>query len=160
GGSFIFSATPGNYFINFIARPGAQGGGAGTFRVRVAEAPALPTVTLTAEPAAVTNGGTTKLTWSSTNATACAASGAWSGAKAASGNENTAALTSQSTFNLSCDGPGGTSNAQLTVGVSAPNAGGGGGGGGGGRLSETFLLMLLATAAVRAFAARERLSRR
>ena len=37
GGSFIFSATPGNYFINFIARPGAQSGGAGTFRVRVAD---------------------------------------------------------------------------------------------------------------------------
>ena len=42
GGTFIFSATPGSYFINFIARPGTQSGGAGTFRVRVADAPALP----------------------------------------------------------------------------------------------------------------------
>ncbi len=152
GGSFIFSATPGNYFINFIAKPGAQSGGAGTFRVRVAEAPALPTVSLTAERTRVTTGETTRLTWTASNATQCTASGAWSGTKAATGNENTPALTSQSTFNLDCVGPGGSSNAQLVVNVSAPNASGGGGGGG--RLSETFLLALLAAAALRAFSVR------
>jgi len=150
GGAFIFSATPGNYFINFIAKPGAQSGGAGTFRVRVANAPSLPTVTLTADPARVDSGGTTRLQWSSTNATSCTASGGWSGAKAATGNESTPSLSSQSTFNLECVGPGGTSNAQLVVSVNAPNASGGGGGGGGGRLSETFLLALLAAAALRA----------
>ena len=159
GGSFIFSATPGNYFINFIARPGAQSGGAGTFRVRVATAPSLPTVTLTADPARVGTGGTTRLTWASTNATQCTASGAWSGTKAATGDESTAALTTQSTFNLECVGPGGASSAQLVVNVNSPNAGGGGGGGG--RLSETFLLALLAAAALRAFnlRARRRLAR-
>lgn len=148
GGSFIFSATPGNYFINFIAKPGATSGGAGTFRVRVGSAPSLPTVTLTADPARVDSGGTTRLQWTSTNATSCTASGAWSGAKAATGNENTPSLSSPSTFNIECVGPGGTSNAQLVVNVNAPNAGGGGGGGGG-RLSETFLLALLAAAALR-----------
>lgn len=155
GGSFMFSATPGNYFINFIARPGAQSGGAGTVRVRVATAPSLPTVTLTAEPARVASGGTTRLTWSSTNATQCTASGAWSGTKPATGNESTAAISSASTFNLDCVGPGGTSNAQLVVTVNAPNAGGGGGGGGG-RLGGVFLLALLAAAALRAYSAHGR----
>jgi hypothetical protein len=149
GGSFIFSATPGNYFINFIARPGATSGGAGTFRVRVATAPSLPAVTLNADSTRVNAGSSTRLTWSATNATQCTASGAWSGSKAATGSETTAALSTESTFNLECVGPGGSSSAQLVVNVNAPNAGGGGGGGGGGRLSETFLLALLAAAALR-----------
>jgi hypothetical protein len=152
GGSFIFSATPGSYFINFIARPGAQSGGAGTYRVRVATAPNLPAVTLTADPARVGSGGTTRLNWTATDATQCTASGAWSGSKAVTGNESTAALSTQSTFNLECVGPGGSSNAQLVVNVTSPNGpGGGGGSGGGGRLSETFLLALLFAAALRAF---------
>ena len=155
GGSFIFSATPGSYFINFIARPGTQSGGAGTFRVRVAEAPALPTVTLTATPARVGPGGTTRLTWASTNATQCTASGAWSGTKTAAGSEDTPALSTESTFNLECVGPGGANSTQLVVNVNSPNAGGGGGGGGG-RVSETFLLALLAAAALRGFRLRAR----
>lgn len=155
GGSFIFNATPGSYFINFIARPGATSGGAGTYRMRVATAPALPTVTLTATPAQVSVGGTTRIDWAATNATACTASGAWTGAKATSGNETTAALSTQSTFNLECTGPGGASNAQLVVNVSAAGSGGGGGKGkGGGSLSETLLLALLAAATLRAFSAR------
>ena len=158
GGSFIFSATPGNYFINFIARPGAQSGGAGTFRVRVGTAPSLPTVTLTADPARVSPGRTTSLQWTSTNATQCTASGAWSGTKAVTGSESTQALSTQSTFNLECVGPGGSSSAQLVVSVSAPSTGGGGGGGGG-KLSETFLLALLAAAALRAFRLRAPRSR-
>ena len=36
-------------------------------------------VTLAASPATITLGGSATLTWSSTNATACTASGAWSG---------------------------------------------------------------------------------
>jgi hypothetical protein len=149
GGTFIFAATPGNYFINFIAKPGAQSGGAGTFRVRVATAPNLPTVTLTADPARVGTGGTTRLQWTATDATQCTASGAWSGAKAMAGSESTPALSAQSTFNLECVGPGGTNAAQLVVNVSSPNAPAGGGGGG--KLSESLLLALLAIAALRTF---------
>lgn len=159
GGSFIFSATPGSYFINFIAKPGAQSGGAGTYRMRVATAAALPTVSLTAAPTQVNAGFTTVITWSSTNATQCAATGAWSGNKAASGTETTAALSTQSTFNLDCTGPGGTSAAQLVVNVVAPGSSSGGGGGGG-ALSETMLLALLAAVALRLFSARARSGRR
>ncbi|MEO8018750.1 MAG: hypothetical protein ABI769_13120 [Pseudomonadota bacterium] len=152
GGSFNFSATPGTYFINFIAKPGAQSGGAGTYRVRVATAPNLPTITLTADPARVAPGGTSRLQWTSTDVTQCTATGAWSGTKGATGNETTVAITAQTTFNLECVGPGGSSNTQAIVAVSSNS--GGGGGGGGGRLSETFLLALLAAAALRAFTLR------
>jgi len=151
GGTFIFSATPGNYFVNFIARPSAQSGGAGTFRVRVITAPNLPGITLTADPPRVSTGGTTQLRWSTTDATQCTASGGWSGNKAATGVESTPALSTQTTFNLECAGPGGSSSKQLVVNVNSPSAGGGGGGG---RLSETFLLALLAAAALRLTQAR------
>jgi hypothetical protein len=143
GGSFIFSGTPGTYFVNFIASPGPQAGGAGAFRVRVATAPNLPAITLTADPARVGSGGTTRLQWAATDATQCIASGAWSGSKSVSGNEATPALSTPSTFNLECTGPGGTSNTQLTVNVSAPNSPTGGDGGGG-KLDELLLLALLA----------------
>ncbi len=146
GGSFIFNATPGSYFINFIAKPGAQSGGAGTYRMRVAGAPNLPTLTLSANPETVTVGRATQLTWSSTDTTQCVASGAWSGAKTASGNETTAVLSAQTTFTLDCTGPGGTASKQVVVGVSQPPAGGGGGGG---AMSETMLLALLAAAVLR-----------
>ena len=159
GGSFIFSATPGNYFINFIVKPGATSNGAGTYRMRVASAPNIPTVSLNADSTRVDSGGTTRLTWSSTDATTCTASGAWSGAKAAIGNEVTIALSTQSTFNLECTGAGGSSSTQLTVDVNAPSSSGGGGGGGG-RMSETFLLALLAAAAFRAVTMRARRSLR
>jgi hypothetical protein len=159
GGSFVFSATPGSYFINFIAKPGATSGGAGTFRMRVTDAPSLPTVTMTALPTKINVGESARIDWSSTNATACTASGAWSGSKAATGNEVIGSLTTQSTFNLECTGPGGSATAKVTVDVSS-QSGNGGGGGGGGALSETMLLVLAAAAALRALSARARPVRR
>ena len=48
----------------------------------------VPTVTLSANPGTVASGGSTTVTWSSTNATSCAASGSWSGAKNTSGTQS------------------------------------------------------------------------
>lgn len=77
-----------------------------------------PTITLTASPTNVTYGGYTSLTWSSTNTTSCAASGGWTGNKSSSGSQPILTpLTADTTFNLSCTGPGGTSNASVTVTV-------------------------------------------
>ncbi len=67
-----------------------------------------PVVTLVANPTTVDGGGTTTLTWSATNATSCTASGAWTGSRATSGSEESAAITATSTFTLACEGPGGT----------------------------------------------------
>lgn len=141
GGSFSFSATPGRYYLNFLAEPAAQAR-AGTYGLSVSPTPPAPTVTLTAGTASVANGGTTTLTWSSTGATSCTASGAWSGNKATSGTETTAALTSSSTFTLTCTGPGGNANQSTTVSISAPAPGGGGGGG---SLGLITLLVTLAS---------------
>lgn len=75
--------------------------------------PPTPTVTLTASPASVTAGSATTLTWSSTNATACTASGGWTGAKGTSGSEQSAALTANTTFTLTCGSA--VANAEVSV---------------------------------------------
>jgi hypothetical protein len=75
-----------------------------------------PTATLTASPQSVAVGGTSTLTWNSTNATSCSASGGWSGTKATSGTQMTAALTTSTAYSLTCNGLGGTST-PITVTV-------------------------------------------
>jgi len=77
-----------------------------------------PTVSLAANPTSVTSGGSSTLTWSSTNATFCTASGAWSGTKAVSGNESTGALTASSSYSLTCTNSAGSASATATVTVS------------------------------------------
>jgi hypothetical protein len=69
----------------------------------------LPTVSFWADSTSLVAGGTTTLHWASTDATSCTASGGWSGAKAASGAENTGTLSANQTYNITCTGPGGTS---------------------------------------------------
>jgi hypothetical protein len=81
-----------------------------TATVTVAGA-AAPTATLLTSTGAVQNGGAATLTWSSTNATSCSASNAWSGTLAPSGSQSTGPLTKNSTFGLTCSGPGGASAA-------------------------------------------------
>ena len=80
---------------------------------------APPTVTLTASPSAVNTGVSSTLTWNSTNATACSASGVWTGSKAASGTQAVTPTTT-STYSLSCTGTGGTTTSSVTITVTAP----------------------------------------
>ena len=81
-----------------------------------------PTVSLSANPGSVVSNGSTSLTWDSTDATTCTASGSWSGSKATSGSQTINALTANSTFNLSCSGPGGSASDSVSVSVSPPSA--------------------------------------
>jgi plastocyanin len=81
---------------------------------------AAPTTVISATPSSLQPGGTTTLTWSSSNATACSASGAWTGAKAVSGSETSASLAATSSFTLACSGAGGTATQSVTVTVVAP----------------------------------------
>ena len=74
-----------------------------------------PTTSLRAAPTSIASGGSSTLTWSSTNATSCAASGAWSGAKATSGTQSTGAITMPSSYSLTCTGTGGTSVASTVM---------------------------------------------
>lgn len=76
---------------------------------------ASPTVTLRASPWSVLSGHSSTLTWSSTNATSCAASGDWSGTLATSGSRSTGALTAATTFTVTCKGAGGTASRTETI---------------------------------------------
>lgn len=57
------------------------------------------------------------LSWTSTNATSCSASGNWSGSKATSGSENTGNLISSKTYTITCTGLGGTASDSVTINV-------------------------------------------
>lgn len=79
-----------------------------------------PSVTFSANASTVTSGGSATLTWSSTNATSCTASGNWSGTQATSGTKTMTNLTSNQTYTLSCTGAGGTTAKTVSVTVTAP----------------------------------------
>jgi Right handed beta helix region len=140
------AASSTTYALNCVGEGGAS---AHAVTVNLLEA---PSVRLNAVPPTVTSGATTRLEWSSNGANGCTATGAWSGARPASGSEQTAALTSNSEFKLECVGAGGSAmtlvNVLVTASASAvapePDQGGGG--------ASDLLLALLAlpAAAVRA----------
>lgn len=89
---------------------GGGGGGSG-------EDPEPPTVTLSASPTTVNQGQTVELTWSSTNATSCTASGGWNGNRPTSGTATSSAVFQTTEFHLSCIGAGGGAQAMVQVSV-------------------------------------------
>ena len=79
-----------------------------------------PTVTLSADPTSITLGQSTTLSWTSTNATSCTASGGWTGAEPVSGSQSvTPSETGSASYTLVCSGAGGSTSASTTVLVSA-----------------------------------------
>jgi Subtilase family len=84
---------------------------------------------LSASATSVTAGSTATLTWSSVNASSCAAGGDWSGSLATSGSRTVTPTTvGTATYTLTCANTAGTSSASsvsLTV-TAAPSGGGGG----------------------------------
>ncbi|MDP2930518.1 MAG: hypothetical protein Q8N56_02850, partial [bacterium] len=80
-----------------------------------------PTVDIKANgsdgPVSIAYNQAATLTWASTNATSCVASGDWSGAKSVSGSESTGNLTSNKSYTITCTGTGGTANDSVTVNV-------------------------------------------
>ena len=149
-GSFPFTAAANTtYTVNVLAQPATQSNSqqeAGTYAMSVA---AVPTVTLTASGSSVASGGTVTLSWTTTNATSCTASAspsnsAWSGSETAGtgGPVTTSAITADTTFTLSCTGPGGTASGTATVNVTAASSSSGGGHGGGGAFDPELLLAL------------------
>ncbi len=97
-----------------LAACGGGGEGAGS-----SAAPA-PTVTLASSASSVVSGSSITLTWSSTNARSCTASGGWAGTKATSGSELVGPLNANASYGLSCSGAGGTANQTAFVNVTAP----------------------------------------
>jgi hypothetical protein len=117
------------------------GNGAGMQTVALSGAGILPTVTLTAAPTSITVGNSVTLTWTSSNATTCLASGGqsgdgWAGTKSVNG---TAKVTPNAagtiTYTMTCSS--GSKSVQAIAQVvatspanspSPPSSGGGGGG--------------------------------
>ena len=84
--------------------------------------PPAPTVSIAINPGSITLGQGAALTWSSSNATACTASGAWSGTQALSnsaGLSETPTAIGTATYTLTCTGTGGSANASTTLTVNA-----------------------------------------
>jgi hypothetical protein len=97
------------------------GGGSGS-KSSDPSSPITPTVTLNANPGSVASGGVSTLSWNSTGANECTASGAWSGSKATSGSQSTGTLTTTSTYSLSCSGAAGNASASATVTVGSASS--------------------------------------
>jgi hypothetical protein len=116
GNQNVSQAQPGTYTYTLACNgPGGSASNSATLTV----AP-LPTVTIAVNPATVAPGDNSTLTWSSTNSTACTASGAWSGVQSTSGNLGvTQAQPGTYTYTLSCNGPGGSASKSATLTVAA-----------------------------------------
>ncbi len=118
GSQTISNLTASQMFL--ILCSGAGGSAWGSTFVTVLSPP-VPTASISANPASISQGNSSNLVWSSTNATSCTASGAWSGSRATLGSQSTGTLYSTQTYYLQCSGAGGTSNlASATVTVSSP----------------------------------------
>ncbi len=96
----------------------------GTFTVNTSTSGTTPapTLSISASPTSVTKGGSSTLTWSSTNATSCTASGAWSGGKSTSGSQTITNLQSSGTYKLTCTGAGGSTAHSVSISVTTPTS--------------------------------------
>jgi len=149
GGTFsLANVQPGRYVATILAVP-AVGQSAGLYNLSVKAS--LPTVTLSASPMTIPSGQGVTLTWSSTNATACNATGGWMGQLGPSGSKQEGPLMADTTYMLACTATSGSSSI-ASVKISIESSGGGGGGGGGGGtlgLDELVGFALLAALRVR-----------
>lgn len=65
-----------------------------------------PTLAFSANPSTVAKQGISTLRWFTTNATACTASGAWTGGRPTAGSVKTSKLAASKTYRLTCTGAG------------------------------------------------------
>jgi hypothetical protein len=117
------SASQGGVVIS--VSDGSQSAALPAFAITIAAVSSNPVVSLSAGPSAVPKGSSAMLTWSSSNASSCAASGGWSGSVATSGSKSTGALSTSTSYTLSCAGKSSSASQTATVSVtsSAPSAG-------------------------------------
>ena len=122
GSQSIASLTTTGVFTLTCTGTGGSGQSSSQVTVTGTPTPAAPTLNLSATPTTVQSGGSTQLSWSSSNATSCTASGAWTGTKAVTGSEAVGSLTANATFTLQCSGTGGSisKSAGVTISATAP----------------------------------------
>jgi uncharacterized repeat protein (TIGR03803 family) len=96
-------------------------GGSASASATVTVIPPAPTVQLSFSPASINLGQSSTLHWNANDATACQASGAWSGSRAVSGNLSVTPPAGGSyTYTLACTGPSGSGSGSATLTVAAP----------------------------------------
>src|SRR4051812_22717004 len=100
------------FAVLLLAGCGKDAGGGGT--TSPPEQP--PTLAFSAVPTDITTGGSTVLSWTTTNAGSCAASDGWSGTKAANGSEQITNISATTTYTLTC------TSAPAAGGVTAPKS--------------------------------------
>jgi len=116
------------YTLTCANSAGASTASTVTLNATQAVVPAPPTLTLAANSVAV--GSSTTISWTSANATSCAASGSWTGTMATSGTQTLSpTAVGTSTYTLTCANSTGTSKASTATltATAAPTSGGGGG---------------------------------
>jgi hypothetical protein len=126
GGKFSFTGTPGTYQLTFVATPAATEN-FGLYAASVVYSP--PTVTLSSSVSSAAVGANITLSWSSTNASSCTATGGnFTGSQPLSSTGTTVLLSATTTYTLTCTGQGGTANQSVTVTATAAAGKSGGGG--------------------------------
>ncbi len=112
------TVTPASSFVNYqLECTGA--GGTASANVSISHIPP-PEISLTGNPGGIQYSTPATLTWSTSRATACTASGGWTGTRATSGTETTGALLTTTVFTLTCTGEGGTNAVSVTISVPSP----------------------------------------
>jgi hypothetical protein len=140
-GALSFTSSPGNYLLTFVASPSSDQQ-FGLYGLSAVYSP--PTVTLTSSAASAATGSSITLSFSSTNATSCTASGGWTGSEPTSSSTATETLSATTTYTLTCSGAGGSATQSVTVtATSAPPSHHGGGALDLGALSGLLGLVLL-----------------
>jgi hypothetical protein len=122
-GTKTFSESTAGSKTYTITCTGAGGSATDSATVTVTD-PAAPTATITSNVSSVLVNNSFTLTWSSTNATSCAASGSWSDSIATSGTQSvTETETGIKTYTITCTGAGGsaTDSAVVTVNPAESN---------------------------------------
>ena len=95
---------------------GGGGGGGGGEEPYTPPSVPNPTASISADPTSVYIGNSTTLTWSSSDATSCTASGAWAGTKSTSGSEDiTISQSGELTFTITCSNSSGSAEARVSV---------------------------------------------
>jgi hypothetical protein len=74
-----------------------------------------PALEFSAEPATVSPGGTSTLSWSAAGVEGCEASAGWDGSRSVSGSQTVGPIDADTEFRLSCSGPGGGVSGLVTL---------------------------------------------
>ena len=119
GSQTLTPASPGSLTYS-LSCTGA--GGSISHSISVTVKALAPLLHLALSPASIVQGKSTTLSWSGTHASACTASGNWSGSQATSGSLTLSPAAGSYSYNLTCTGAGGsvTQNGHLTVQPAKP----------------------------------------